>query len=90
MKRLKAACERNNRRASDIQMCMGGLYHGVSKSFHCGDGSSNVIIDGRIWADAEVFALGAILEEFHIAYLYYNQFGDLSNFPFNLSEWWNS
>ena len=81
---LKQTCLLNNTQYKDVEKCMGGLYHTVSKRFHGHD--NNIEIDARDWSVNEVLSLGGLFNYFRIPYAYYNDRGELTSFLFKLAE----
>ncbi|CAG8722350.1 15564_t:CDS:2, partial [Funneliformis caledonium] len=81
---LKQNCELNNSQYIDVERCMGGLYHTASKQLHGHD--KDIEIDARDWSVNEVLALGVLLRYYNIPYSYYDDQGELADYPYKLAE----
>ncbi|CAG8759488.1 16780_t:CDS:2, partial [Acaulospora morrowiae] len=77
---LKQTCLLNNSQYKDVERCMGGLYHTASKNLHGHD--KDIEIDARDWSANEVLALGVLFRYYNISYYYYNDKGDLAEYPY--------
>jgi len=62
----------------------GGLYHTASKKLHGYD--KDIEIDARDWSVNEVLALGVLLRYYNISYSYYDDQGELAEYPYKLAE----
>ncbi|KAF0507184.1 maltose o-acetyltransferase [Gigaspora margarita] len=82
---LKQACLLNNSQYKDVERCMGGLYHTASKKLHGHD--KDIKIDARDWSVNGVLALGILLRYYNISYSYYNDQGELAEYPYKLAEY---
>ncbi|CAG8785301.1 13756_t:CDS:2 [Gigaspora margarita] len=69
----------------DVERCMGGLYHTASKKLHGHD--KDIEIDARDWSVNEVLALGVLLRYYNISYSYYDDQGELAEYPYKLAEY---
>ncbi|CAJ0892524.1 14498_t:CDS:2, partial [Entrophospora sp. SA101] len=80
---LKQICLANNSRYKDVEKCMGGLYHTVSKQLHGHD--KDIEIDARDWSVNEVLTLGALFHYYNIPY-YYDEEGQLTEYLYILQN----
>ncbi|CAJ0890884.1 15478_t:CDS:2 [Entrophospora sp. SA101] len=81
---LKQICLANNSQYKDVEKCMGGLYHTVSKQLHGHD--KNIEIHAQDWSVNEVLALGALFHYYNIPYYYYDEEGQLTEYPYILQN----
>ncbi|CAG8567695.1 7075_t:CDS:2, partial [Paraglomus occultum] len=81
---LKRTCSLNNFQYKDVEKCMGGLYHTASKQLHGHE--TDIGIDARDWTVNEVLALGVLFYYYNIPYLYYNEDGKLTDYPYKLAD----
>ncbi len=79
---LKQACSLNNSQYKDVEKCMGGLFHTASKQLHGCD--KDIEIDARDWSVNEVLALGVPFNYYDLPYCYYNEEGELTEYPYIL------
>ncbi|KAF0460710.1 maltose o-acetyltransferase [Gigaspora margarita] len=79
---LKQTCSLNNSQYKDVERCMGGLYHTASKKLHGHD--KDIEIDARV---NEILALGVLLRYYNISYSYYDDQGELAEYPYKLAEY---
>ncbi|RHZ63294.1 hypothetical protein Glove_330g131 [Diversispora epigaea] len=80
---LLKICEINKMTESHVRTCIAGLYHQLSKQVH-GYNKQEIAIDSRFFASNEILALGFIFRIYNISYLYYDESGQLNNFPFKI------
>ncbi|CAG8774285.1 18100_t:CDS:2 [Gigaspora margarita] len=82
---LKQTCSLNNSQYKDVERCMGGLYHTASKKLHGHD--RDIEINARDWSVNEILALGVLLRYYNISYSYYDDQGELAEYPYKLAEY---
>ncbi|RHZ65439.1 hypothetical protein Glove_315g53 [Diversispora epigaea] len=80
---LLKICEINKMAESHVRTCIAGLYHQLSKQAH-GYDKQEIAIDSRFLVSNEILALGFIFRIYNISYLYYDESGQLNNFPFKI------
>ncbi|RHZ65441.1 hypothetical protein Glove_315g55 [Diversispora epigaea] len=80
---LLKICEINKMTEYHVRTCIAGLYHQLSKQVH-GYNKQEIAIDSRFFTSNEILALGFIFRIYNISYLYYDESGQLNNFPFKI------
>ncbi|RHZ63330.1 hypothetical protein Glove_330g129 [Diversispora epigaea] len=80
---LLKICEINKMTESHVRTCIAGLYHQLSKQAN-GYDKQEIAIDARFFTSNEILALGFIFRIYNISYLYYDDSGQLNNFPFKI------
>ncbi|CAG8729347.1 5979_t:CDS:2, partial [Acaulospora morrowiae] len=83
---LNQTCSLNNSQYKDVEGCVGGLYYTALKKKLRGH-DNDVEIYARDWSVNEVLALGALLRYYNILYYYYDDQGDLAEYPYKLAKY---
>ena len=81
---LKQTCLLNNSQYKDVERCMGGLCHTASEKLR--GYNTDIEIDVWDWSMNEVLASGVLLHYYNISYSYYDNKGELANYPYKLAE----